>query len=99
VQQIGALLCAGGVSKDVYQQPLLLRVRFEGTFLRVRKNIFKFLKIRTAFNSLHEHNLLIVFDIIYENSSPAMAAAACFAFCNALRCNALQMEKWYGVSG
>jgi hypothetical protein len=42
---------------------------------------------------------LIILDIIYENSSPAMAAAACFAFRNALRCNALQMEKWYGISG
>ena len=43
---------ADRVSEDVYQQPLLLRVRFEGNFLWGVKNIFKFLKIRTPFNSL-----------------------------------------------
>ena len=46
VQQIGALPCGDGVSEDVYQQPLLLGVRFEGNFRRGLKNIFKFLKIK-----------------------------------------------------
>jgi hypothetical protein len=55
VRQIGALLCGDGVSKDVYEQPLLLRVRFEGNFLWDLKIIFKFLKIRMAFNSLPGH--------------------------------------------
>ena len=37
------------MSEDVYQQPLLLRVRFEGNFLWGLKNIFKFLKIKAHF--------------------------------------------------
>jgi len=37
---------------DVHQQPHLLRVQFEGNFIRILKNIFKFRTIRAMFNSL-----------------------------------------------
>src|ERR1700734_3102608 len=42
------------MSEEVYQQPLLLRVRFEGNFLRLPKNICRFSNITATFNSLPE---------------------------------------------
>jgi len=39
---------------DVHQQPHLLWVKFEGNFVRIPKNVFKFREIRTNFNSLPE---------------------------------------------
>jgi hypothetical protein len=54
---------------DVHQQPHLLRVQFEGNFIRILKNIFKFRTIRAMFNSLPGHQKTPYFSYAYGSSN------------------------------
>lgn len=65
----------GGGSEGVHQQPHPLGRQIGVTFIRILKNIFRFRKIANILNSLPgQHNLLIILDIAYENSSSAIVA-------------------------